>query len=729
MTIRRKPCRNAVLLFVLFLSPPFGVFPQESSQLDLNRYYRFPLSVGAEYASITPFQDYAYGSPYAIYEISGNVRVPIPPLPQLQVAAKGGMINFNSNDSLDLLRWDSTHYFAGLGLGFYHHLSKMAEIGGKVLAGYSQCIYPNLIRDVGAVASHNLFAEGTLEATFNPSYSFSISATPGVKYFRSFSPMNDFDGFVFSFGINGSFRFGKDPDSPDTVIQNIKFGGADFPDLFAAMQSYYAKNPFGSVVLTNIERAKIEDLQVSFFQPGYMDSPTPSFSLDELGGGKSVEAPLLASFNQEVFSTEGITPLTGEIVVTYRINRRVATQRQPVSYDLYDKKMMTWDDDRKVAAFITPADSALQNYGSFVRQTCKDLELSGMSTALQTGIEVFHALGEIGCLYQLDPISPFTKARENNLVPDSVSLPRDTLKKITGDCDDLTVLFCSIMETVGMETAFITIPGHIYAAFNTGVASRDYQQVHPDRAMTIPVDGEIWVPVEITMIGASTFREAWRTGVENWDRHANSPGSRNFIKTRVAQEIYRPVSLREKDMGLQYGEASNIRKAFLQDRDAIVETLTKEQLEKAEATGRKQDYNSLGVALAKLGQLAMAETAFRKALAKDANYTVAGANLGNIFYSQKRYSEALDIYHGVERSLTSAGKKDSPTAMKVFLNISMAYYSREEFDKAAEYFNLAAGIDPKETAGFSYVLVPTAEASSRSARIEETSTFFLEDEQ
>lgn len=728
MEIYVKPALRGVLLLVLLVFPVFGITSQENIRLDLNRYYRFPLSVGAEYASLSPFKDYAYGSPYSIFEISGNARMPIPPLPQLQIVAKGGMINFNSNDSLDLLRWDGTHYFAAAGLGFSHRLSKMAEIGGKILAGYSQCIYANLISAAGPVASHNLLVEGTVEAAFNPSYSFSINASPGVKYFRSFSPMDDFDGLTFSFGISGSFRFGKDPDSPDIDIQNIKFGAIDFPDLFAAMQSYYAKNSFGSVELKNTERDRIEDLQVSFFQPGYMDSPTPSFALTELEGGGSITAPLLASFNQEVFSTEGITPLAGEIIVTYRVNRRAVTQKQSVSYDLYDKKMMTWDDDRKVAAFITPADSALQNYGSFIRQSCKELELPGLSQALQTGIEVFHALGEIGCLYQLDPISPFTAAQENNLVPDSVSLPRDTLKKITGDCDDLTVLYCSIIETVGMETAFITIPGHIFAAFNTGASSRDYAQVHPDRSMTIPVDGELWVPVEITMIGLSTFREAWRTGIENWQRYADTPDARAFIKTRAAQEIYRPVGLREKDMGFQYGEASNIRRAFIQDRDAIVESLTKEQSETARASGRKQDYNSLGITLARLGQWTMAEAAFRRALEIDPGFTSAGANLGNIFYSQKKYPEALAVYHDVEQAMATGGRDSSPTALKVFLNISRTYYNLEQFDRAAEYFSFAEAIDQQKAAEFRYVLTPIADVSSRAAQMQESSIFFLEDE-
>ena len=717
-----------VLLFLFLLLPSVPIHSQENNQLDLNHYYRFPFSIGAEYTSISPFKDYAYGSPYSIFEISGNIRYPLPILPQLQIVGKGGIINFNSNNSLDLLRWDSTHYFAAMGLGYSHRLSKMVEIGGKVLGGYSQCVYPNLLGDAGPAASHNLLAEGTLDAAFNPSFSFSINASPGVKYFRSFSPMSDFDGFVFSFGISGSFRFGKDPDSPDVEIQNIKFSNFEVPDLFAAMQSFYAKNPLGYVELANTEKEKIEDLQVSFFQSGYMDSPTPSFSIDELDGGGSVRSPLLASFNQEIFSTEGITPLTGEIIVNYRVNRRVVEQRRSVSYDLYDKKTMTWDDDRKVAAFITPADSALQNYGSFIRQSCKESELPGLSSALQTGVQVFHALGEIGCLYQLDPISPFISAQENTLVPDSVNLPRDTLKKITGDCDDLTVLYCSIMETVGIETAFITIPGHIFAAFNTKSASRDYKQIHADRSMTIPVDGEIWVPVEITMIGTSTFREAWRTGMENWNRYSNTPDSRGFIKTRIAQETYRPVGLREKDLGLQYGNPANIRAAFIQDRDAIVESLTKEQIDKAAATGRKQDYNQLGITFARLGQLSMAEAAFRQALDKDPGYLSAGANLGNIFFYQENYPEALDTYHRVETSMISAGRESSPSALKVFLNISRAYYNLEEFDNAAEYFNLAAAIDQEKVADFTYVLTPTAEVNSRAAQAEKTSIFFLEDE-
>jgi transglutaminase-like putative cysteine protease len=31
-----------------------------------------------------------------------------------------------------------------------------------------------------------------------------------------------------------------------------------------------------------------------------------------------------------------------------------------------------------------------------------------------------------------------------------------------GDCDDLSILYCSLLEAIGIRTAFVTIPGHIF---------------------------------------------------------------------------------------------------------------------------------------------------------------------------------------------------------------------------------------------------------------------------
>ena len=93
-----------------------------------------------------------------------------------------------------------------------------------------------------------------------------------------------------------------------------------------------------------------------------MDSPTASASIPRLAAGESAAVPLFAVFNGAVFRNEGKVPLSGQLIATYKLAGRAAEQKQPVTYDLMDKTSITWSDDRKIGAFITPQDSALRNY-------------------------------------------------------------------------------------------------------------------------------------------------------------------------------------------------------------------------------------------------------------------------------------------------------------------------------------------------------------------------------
>jgi hypothetical protein len=96
------------------------------------------------------------------------------------------------------------------------------------------------------------------------------------------------------------------------------------------MQSYYTRNPLGKIKITNIEGFRIFDIEVSFFQSGYMDSPILSASIPSLEPGESVKVGIIASFNEEIFKTEGTMPLTGEIIVKYSSKGRPAEQRQSI---------------------------------------------------------------------------------------------------------------------------------------------------------------------------------------------------------------------------------------------------------------------------------------------------------------------------------------------------------------------------------------------------------------
>ena len=697
--VRHRPAVFLVFFFCFWLSttPTSG----QGNDLNYNTYYRFPLSLSVEYQSLSPFD--AYGSQYNIFDLSAQVRWPIPSLPILQPTLKAGMMRFDSQDTVEPQKWDHTHWYGALGLNAAHRFAKNFEVGGEALVGFSEAIFPDLLPEEGPVGTPNLFFEAGARIGLDPSYSFSIDVHPSLKYLLSLGPLTDYNGFIFSIGFAGSFRFGQDPDAPAAAIRSIRFAQLSIPPVFAAMQSYYVKHPAGKVTITNTDKQPVTDATVSFFQAGYMDSPTLAASIAEIKPGESREVELFASFNQEVFRTEGVTPLTGEVIVSYKSRGRAAEQRQSLSYDLLDKTAVTWDDTQKVAAFITPADSALRNYSSFIRQACKEGTLPTYNEPLQLAVQVFHALGEIGCLYQADPALPFTKVQGNPMVVDSISLPRDTLKRITGDCDDLTVLFCSLLETAGTETGFITVPGHIYAAFNTKMAGRDYARLHPDRGMTINLEGDLWVPVEITLIGKTGFLEAWRKGTEEWAAYDNSPEKRALFKTRKCQELYRPVGLKETDLGLQYGRKENILANFRKDLDKQIETLTEEARLAARKSGAKQDYNKLGILYAELQRYSQAEEAFNQALRLDAAYESARINLANVLFLKKDYPAALARFRDIYRDIEGRGEGGSAKGLKVLLNISKTCYQMGNYTEAQQYFAKAQAIDPEQVTQFAYL--------------------------
>ncbi len=711
------------ILLTLFILAP--VFPQQKS-LDFNDLYKYNLSLGFEYQTLTPFTD--YGTDFNMYyDLSANLKIPITSIPIIYPFIKAGIIQFITPERDNMGKWQHTHWYGSLGMGYSNRFSKSFELGVEISGGISEAVFPKLDPEQ-ARGTLNLIASTGLRIALNPSYNMSIAVNPNIKYLYALSPLNRFNGFVYSLGFSGSYRFGEDPDAPRALIRSIKLVNSSIPPVFAAMQSYYVKNPIGKVTIANTEKFAINDIDISFYQAGFMDSPTKVASLNTLASGEKVKLDIPAIFNEEVFKTEGTTPLTGEIAVSYISRGKAATQKFSVSYDLYDKTALTWDDDRKVAAFITPSDSALRNYSSFIRQSAKNYTLNGFSDSLQMGMQVFYALKEIGCIYQVDPTSPFTEAQGNPLKVDSISLPRDTLKRLTGDCDDLTVLFNSIMETVGMQTAFITVPGHIYSVFNTGVPSKSYKLVHPDKKMTLSIGGKLWVPVEITLIGTKSFLEAWRTGIEEFREYDNQPKKRGIYFTRKAQEIYRPVGLRERDLGLQYGSKTNIGTNFKNELENLVDQIIENYSKVAEKTNNKRNFNKLGIISARYERYSQAKKAFNRALTLDRNYLNPIINLGSVYFLEEEYRNALRSFHLAEKRILQKGRGKTSTYTHILLNISKCYYELEDYKMSSNYFNRALTRNPELKEKYSYL--NKTETSSRGSLAEDSaeSIFFAEEE-
>jgi hypothetical protein len=672
--------RSATVFIVLSILR-IGLAQAEETR-DLDSYYAYPLGISAEYRSLTALS--SLPSAFVIFDASGILTVPLPKLPVLQPFASFGYAKFDSLDPTFPTKWDFYQVHASGGLAYSSRFLKNFEAGAEVSLGMAEAVFPNAV-DSGTVGSPFFLLGLGGKVSLIPSYAISVDFRPSVRYQVALGPLRSFDGFSFCLGISFGFRFGEDPDAARPAYRSLRFDKLDLPDAFGALQSYYSKNALGSVTLANTEKVPLTEVEVSFMQSGFMDSPTPSASLPRLEPGEGVTVPLSAIFNSKVFETEGKTPLTGEIIATYRQSGRSAEQRRSVAYNLFDKTAIVWNDDRKEASFITPQDSALKNYTAFVSETIRGrgLDLPGYNEPLQIAMQVYGALRALGIFYQEDSSSPFTQVQGKVESVDSVTLPRLTLKRKFGDCDDLTALFCSLLETRNVETGFITVPGHIYAAFNTGEDSASFRDFSSDKGALLVVDDKVWIPVEVTMLdGTSGFIDAWAKGMELWN--ANE-ATRAFHNTRASQLLFGPVALKEIDLGLQYGNGDNVAAAFKQDRDRLIEGLIKPYALAADASRAKTDYNKLGLIQVRLGRVKEAEDSFARAIKLDPKFVSALVNLANVAYVKKDYASAIGHYKAAIQILASQGQKDSDASLAVLKNIARAYEALGKHDLAKPY--------------------------------------------
>jgi hypothetical protein len=134
-----------------------------------------------------------------------------------------------------------------------------------------------------------------------------------------------------------------------------------------------------------------------------------------------------------------------------------------------------------------------------------------------TAMRLFGALSGYGITYVPDPNTPFSSVSDTKSAVDQVQYPRGLLASRTGDCDDMSVLYCTGARERRIPTAFLDGPGHILMMFDSGLHPRNALALSVDDDLYV-VDGErVWIPVETTMIGKS-FVDAWSEGAAIYQR-------------------------------------------------------------------------------------------------------------------------------------------------------------------------------------------------------------------
>jgi hypothetical protein len=495
--------------------------------------------------------------------------------------------------------------------------------------------------------------------------------------------------------------------------KGLSIEGAQFDSVFPVFRKYYDDHPVGRLRIRNNEKTAISGATVSLFIKEYMDMPK-STEVPPIGPGASVDVPVYGLFNDGILQVTEATKAAAELTADYRMDETPYKAQRAESMRILDRNAMTWDDDRRAAAFVTAKDPAILAFAKNASGYLRDLGVLGLDEHLSLAVVLHEALAQAGISYIVDPASSYAEQSKLKGSPDFLQFPRQTLSYKGGDCDDLSILNCALLESIGVETAFITVPGHIFMAFSLKMGADEARKAFSSSADLILRGGSAWVPVEITSISKGFFL-AWKEGAREW-RENEATGQAAFYPVREAWGTFEAVGLPGVAPELAPPPRERTIAAFSREVGAYIDGEIKAQLAKIDqqvsgGLGEREARNRRGIVYARFGRFGAAVEEFKKSLA-GGDFGPALVNLGNIAFLSKDWKAARGYY---ER----AAKAD-PRNPRIMLAVARSAYELDDAKTAGSLFAQASALDPSVGAKFAYLGGQSGSDTLRAADVEAT---------
>jgi tetratricopeptide (TPR) repeat protein len=259
----------------------------------------------------------------------------------------------------------------------------------------------------------------------------------------------------------------------------------------------------------------------------------------------------------------------------------------------------------------------------------------------------------------------------------------------------MSVLYCAMLENVGIPTAFLDGPGHILMMFDAGVHPRNALALSLDESMYTVRDDRVWIAIETTMIGKS-FVEAWEEGAGIYQRWQSS-SEFQVVPVEEAWAEYIPSLPGTPAPTIVAPTAAVVDARFAADVDSLrarqAEYLRSRFLEQLGGEARSgldaAKENELALVHAFEGKFAEARASWDRVRAGDPADVTALVNTGNLDLLSGRADSALALYGAALALERDPG---------ILLNQGLARWSRGDEAEADASFAAALALlaDPAD---------------------------------
>ncbi|MGB9773735.1 MAG: hypothetical protein ACPL4I_06940 [Bacteroidota bacterium] len=318
--------------------------------------------------------------------------------------------------------------------------------------------------------------------------------------------MNSFtdDRIVFSLKV----AFGK-AHEPVARIEDI-----ELTDIYPSMYYVYAYRPVGRARVRNLTGEPVR-VRLSFMINDLMNAPTET-KPEIIPAHGLLEIPFTALFKESITREQETSLRAAEIAVesSPEVPFEDRAQVQIVVHGRND-----WDGDpHTLQYFVTPTDPAVLAFSRSALEKYKTL-IDTSDPRLNTFLRSQILFSEFA--------NRLTYVNDPRLSDDRVQYPAETISLKGGDCDDMSVAFASILESVGIASAFVDIVppedpenAHVFIMFDTGLPPKLGSLIsdNPKRYVirkNSRGEDRIWIPLETTEV-TKGFESAWKLGAEEY---------------------------------------------------------------------------------------------------------------------------------------------------------------------------------------------------------------------
>ena len=582
---------------------------------------------------------------------------------------------------------------AGAGLTFSPFNRLRAET--SVSGGYYLGVYNN---EIGGSA----LLKGNMNFSFKFSSSFSLGLFGAYHHYLSGTDPF-FQGFQTGLSVFFNPAGGKGK-------SKIKIKDIHFEQIFPVFQTYYAKHPIGTVTIENKEAGSIEDISISFFADEYMSNSTPGLKIDNIPRNEERTIPLFALFGKNILNVTEGTEASAEIIIKYTLSGTEVSTQQSCILPIQRRNAMTWEDDERAASFVTAFDPAVLRFAKPIASTVLERDTSGLNDNFRKAFAIFHGLSMYKIRYIVDPTTPYEELSENKFSIDFLQFPNETLTYKSGDCDDLSIMYAALLESVNIDTAFITVPGHIYIAFAMDIPPEEGKKTFSDSSGLIFRNGNTWIPVEITMM-SEDFLQAWDYGAKEWNKN-EADGKTGFFPLSEAWKTYHPVDSPFKNTDIKVPDADMVFDSYKTEFQSFIRRDIEERKvflqKKIQQNNNPRYINRLGVLYARYGLMEDASKYFKQGAEK--KYVPSITNLGNIAYMAGDFNSALSYFTQADRL--------SPDKANILLGLARTNYELENYGMVKQNYLDLKELNPGLAENFSY-LVSATDETARAGSVKE----------